>query len=422
MTESRVADKPVETLVGGHVEQADDARVGVHPIIKVIDTCLLRGLVGLLVTASGARPRWRCGSASSRSSPASALPAERWEPRRHGGDVRGPTWSREASCRLSCRSSSSAWPTSCWPSSTLVASAGGLSTDTEGDRVVHRAAPSSPRRGPPPLPRQRCGPKTPPRGRRRGGNDALLLGSRGGRIAGGLGAARCWCAIACAARARSSGGNWSTAFERGQTQVTSSLMWNRMLAAFSRKASSSNRRDMPWGPAARTCSTKVRVSSRRSASGPPKLHELPLLHLRRLAHRLGSPVDRDECRPEEHSVTTVGGRRGRRSPEAAGRPAARRGRPSSASREPAGRAARSMRRPRRGIVVRPLAHGHRAEQCAAGEDQFQPHESCRGTRGLALLPQLCGHATGNGQDGTQNSRHQRHYVHCAVVPSAARRR
>ena len=37
MTESRVADKPMETLVGGHVEQADGARVGVHPTIKVID-------------------------------------------------------------------------------------------------------------------------------------------------------------------------------------------------------------------------------------------------------------------------------------------------------------------------------------------------------------------------------------------------
>ena len=35
MTQSRVADKPVETLVGGHGEKADDARGGVRPIVTV---------------------------------------------------------------------------------------------------------------------------------------------------------------------------------------------------------------------------------------------------------------------------------------------------------------------------------------------------------------------------------------------------
>jgi hypothetical protein len=73
-----------------------------------------------------------------------------------------------------------------------------------------------------------------PRGRRQGGNDALLLGSRGGRIAGG-GAG--------------------------------------LVEAFGER--------------------------------PPKLLELPLLHPCHLAHRLGSPVDRDERRPDLSCITTV---------------------------------------------------------------------------------------------------------------------
>ena len=44
---------------------------------------------------------------------------------------------------------------------------------------------------------------------------------------------------------------------------------------------------------------------------PPELIELPLLCPRCLANRLSSPLDRDECRPEEHGLTPFRGWRDR---------------------------------------------------------------------------------------------------------------
>jgi hypothetical protein len=55
-----------------------------------------------------------------------------------------------------------------------------------------------------------------------------------------------------------------------------------------------------------------------------------------------------------------------------------------------------------GEVLRPLAQGDRPEQPAAGEDEFQPHEPCHGSRRLVLLPQL-GHATDECEDGSRTT-------------------
>jgi hypothetical protein len=119
MTRPHVPDKPVETLVEGHGHKA--TRRGVRPVVTVIHPPTGSGwrLCACLV-----RPPtmgWGCGRASNTSSQARASQPTggRSSSRRR---CMGPTWSRAASCRLSCRSSSHAWPTSCWPWNAPVAS------------------------------------------------------------------------------------------------------------------------------------------------------------------------------------------------------------------------------------------------------------------------------------------------------------
>jgi hypothetical protein len=146
----------VETLVEDHVEHAEGASVGVHPLVTVIHP----------PAADGPRPgtrRTRPAKMDTRQRLQQVLagqsfPAERWE-LIAAAEMYGPTWSRAPSCRLSCRSGTSAWPTSCWPWSTPPGPADVSNTSHDAASWFTGAA-SSPRRGPPPLPRRRCGPET----------------------------------------------------------------------------------------------------------------------------------------------------------------------------------------------------------------------------------------------------------------------
>jgi hypothetical protein len=72
MAHSRVADKPVETLVGSYGEKADGARGGVRPIATVIHPST--GSRPRPASASCAHPLWSCRRASNTSAQARADP------------------------------------------------------------------------------------------------------------------------------------------------------------------------------------------------------------------------------------------------------------------------------------------------------------------------------------------------------------
>ena len=230
MTELGVTNKPAETLVGDHVDQAEGASVAC--------TRSLRSSI------SRRRPGTRPGAVGHNGHAAAPTAGPR-RPELPGRTVVAHAAAEMYGADLVARTELQALPPVRYERFADVL----LAVDTP--RPACRCFKHQPRRGlvihrgrvvtmPGPAtaaaPTLRTG--GPPRGRRQGGNDALLLmDSRGGRIAGG-GAG--------------------------------------LIEAFGER--------------------------------PPKLLELPLFHPCHLAHRLGSPVDRDERRQksvESHMCQAV---------------------------------------------------------------------------------------------------------------------